>query len=305
MKLRDLEYLVAVDEERHFARAAERCFVSQPTLSGQLKKLEGELGILLVERSSRHVVMTEAGKAVAAQARKVLAEAREIKGIAESFHDPMAGALQLGLIPTVAPYLLPLIMPPLHEAFPKLKLWLYEQQTHMLMERLRNAELDLLILALPVPAHDFIEVDLFSEPFQLAVPATDPLAQRDSARLSDLNQREVMLLEEGHCLREHALDVCFRGGASEYGAFHATSLETLRHMVGEGMGITLMPELAVPKRRAQSDAVKYLPFAEPVPTRRIGMLYRRNSHRQQLYSSMAETICNLLQNGDAVSPAIP
>ena len=294
MKLRDLEYLVALDEEPHFARAAERCFVSQPTLSGQIKKLEESLGVLLGERSRRQVVMTEAGKAVAAQARKVLAEAREIKGIAESFHDPMAGALQLGLIPTVAPYLLPLIMPPLHEAFPKLKLWLYEQQTHVLMERLRNAELDLLILALPVPAHDFVEVDLFNEPFQLAVPATDPLAQRDSARLSDLNQREVMLLEEGHCLREHALDVCFRGGASEYGAFHATSLETLRHMVGEGMGITLMPELAVPKRRTQSDTVQYLPFEQPVPSRRIGMLYRRNSHRQRLFASMATEISTLV-----------
>ncbi len=290
MKLRDLEYLLALEEERHFARAAARCFVSQPTLSGQLKKLEESLGVMLVERSSRQVVMTEAGRAVAAQARKVLAEAREIKGIAESFHDPMAGELQLGLIPTVAPYLLPLIMPPLHRTFPHLKLWLHEQQTHVLMERLRNAELDLLILALPVPTHDFIEVDLFSEPFQLAVPGNDPLAGQGKARLSDLNQREVMLLEEGHCLREHALDVCFRAGANEYGAFHATSLETLRHMVGEGMGITLIPELAVPRRATKNDAVRYLPFAEPVPSRRIGMLYRSGSYRSETFSRIADAV---------------
>ncbi|MEN8169908.1 MAG: DNA-binding transcriptional regulator OxyR [Pseudomonadota bacterium] len=290
MKLRDLEYLVALDEEGHFARAAERCFVSQPTLSGQLKKLEQELGVLLVERTSRQVVMTEVGRAIAVQARKVLAESRQIKGIAESFQDPMAGALQLGLIPTVAPYLLPLIMPRLKKAYPNLKLWLHEQQTHVLMERLRRAELDLLILALPVPSHDFEEVDLFREPFQMAVPRTDALAKRDHAQLSDLNEREVMLLEEGHCLREHALDVCFSAGASEYGAFHATSLETLRHMVGEGMGITLMPQLAVPRRTSKSDEVCYLPFEHPAPSRRIGMLYRKGSYRAETFARIGDEV---------------
>lgn len=297
MKLRELEYLVALAEEGHFARAAERCFVSQPTLSGQLKKLEEELGVLLVERSSRQVVMTEAGRAVASQARRVLAEARQIRGIAESFLDPMAGALQLGLIPTVAPYLLPQIMPRLKQAYPNLKLWLHEQQTHVLMERLRNAELDLLILALPVPSHDFVETDLFREPFQLAVPASDPLSQQATAQLSDLNERELMLLEEGHCMREHALDVCLSAGASEYGAFHATSLETLRHMVGEGMGITLIPELAVPKRSSRNDAVRYLRFAEPVPSRRIGMLYRRNSYRAGTFDRIGEVITALIAEG--------
>ncbi|MDH5785883.1 MAG: DNA-binding transcriptional regulator OxyR [Chromatiales bacterium] len=294
MKLRDLEYLVAVADEHHFARAAERCFVSQPTLSGQLKKLEEELGVLLVERSSRHVVITEAGQAVVAQAREVLAAAREIKGIAESFHDPMAGELQVGLIPTVAPYLLPLIMPHLSRAYPNLRLWLHEQQTHVLMERLRRAELDLLILALPVPEHDFTEIDLFREPFQLAVPASDPLVKQGITSLSDLNEREVMLLEEGHCLREHALDVCLSGGAREYGTFHATSLETLRHMVGEGMGITLMPQLAVPKRTTKSDSIRYLPFAEPQPSRRIGMLYRRNSYRAETFLRIGEVITRLI-----------
>lgn len=292
MKLRDLEYLVALEEEGHFIRAAERCFVSQPTLSGQLKKLEEELGVLLVERTSRQVVMTEAGKAVAEQARKVLGGAREIKGIAEGFHDPMAGELQVGLIPTVAPYLLPLIMPRLKKAWPKLKLWLHEQQTHVLMERLRRAELDLLILALPVPSHDFKEVDLFHEPFQLAVPREDVLAERQLASLEDIQGRELMLLEEGHCLREHALDVCFSAGAGEYGAFHATSLETLRHMVGEGMGITLIPELAVPGHKSRSDTVRYISFTKPVPGRRIGMLYRRQSHRQELFNLIARDICH-------------
>lgn len=290
MNLRDLEYLVAVAEERHFHRAAERCFVSQPTLSGQLKKLEEQLGIQLIERSTRQVAMTDAGMAVVEQARRVLLEAKGIREIAETFHDPMVGELQVGLIPTVAPYLLPLIMPTIRRHFPGLRLWLHEQQTHILMERLRNAELDLLILALPVPSHDFVEVELFREPFWMALPDSDPLAKRETASLADLNEREVMLLEEGHCLREHALDICFTAGASEYGAFHATSLETLRHMVGEGMGITLMPELAVPKRRSNRDAVIYLPFQEPVPTRRIGMLYRKGSYRKESFTALAETI---------------
>jgi LysR family hydrogen peroxide-inducible transcriptional activator len=302
MKLRDLEYLVALDEEGHFARAAERCFVSQPTLSGQLKKLEEQLGVLLVERSSRHVVMTGAGRAVAAQARRVLAEARAIKGIAESFDDPMAGALQLGLIPTVAPYLLPLIMPRLQAAYPRLKLWLHEQQTHVLMERLRNAELDLLLLALPVPRHDFTEVELFREPFQLAVPRGDALLQRQPVRLADLNGREVMLLEEGHCLREHALDVCLGAGASEYGAFHATSLETLRHMVGEGMGVTLMPQLAVPRHPGQEEAVRYLPFEPVAPSRRIGMLYRKGSYRAETFARIGAEVVAVVAGGGCVVP---
>lgn len=291
INLRDLEYLVAVEEERHFHRAAERCFVSQPTLSGQIKKLEDRLGVVLIERSTRQVVMTDAGMAVVEQARRVLAGAREITEIAHSFHDPMAGELQLGLIPTVAPYLLPLIMPAMKKAFPRLKLWLHEQQTAILLERLRSAELDFVVLALPVAAtEDFVAIDLFREPFWLALPKEDPLSKRDKASLSDLNAREVMLLEEGHCLREHALDVCFSAGASEQGAFHATSLETLRHMVGEGMGITLIPELAVPKRRGKRDAVQYLPFGAPPPSRRIGLLYRKGSYREETFLALAETI---------------
>jgi LysR family hydrogen peroxide-inducible transcriptional activator len=291
INLRDLEYLVAVDEERHFHRAAERCHVSQPTLSGQLKKLEERLGIRLIERSTRQVMMTDAGQAVVAQARRVLAASRGITEIAQSYHDPMAGELQLGLIPTVAPYLLPLIMSPLKKAFPRLKLWLHEQQTAVLLERLRNAELDFVILALPVAATgEFAELDLFREPFWMALPREDALVKRGEASLEDLNAREVMLLEEGHCLREHALDVCVTAGAGEQSAFHATSLETLRHMVGEGMGITLMPQLAVPKRRSKQDAVQYLPFEAPPPSRRIGLLYRQGSYREATFRALAETI---------------
>ena len=290
MNLRDLEYLVAVDEERHFHKAAERCFVSQPTLSGQLKKLEQELGVMLVERSRRQVVMTDVGTAVAQQARKLLAEVKAIKDIVQTFDDPMAGELHAGLIPTLAPYLLPKIMPAIRKQYPKLKLWLHEYQTAVLLEKLRRAELDFLILALPVETDEFAELDLFNEPFLLAVPRDEALAQQPMISLGELSEREMLLLEEGHCLRGQALDVCFMAGATENVGFHASSLETLRHMVGEGMGITLMPELAVPEKQTRQDAIRYLPFQEPKPSRRIGMLYRKGSYREQAFINLQNLV---------------
>ena len=290
MKLRDLEYLVAVDEERHFYKAAERCFVSQPTLSGQLKKLEDELGVMLVERTRRQVAMTDVGEAVAQQARKILTEVKAVREIVQSFGDPMAGELHVGLIPTLAPYLLPRIMPGIRSQYPKLKLWLHEYQTSVLLEQLRQAELDLLILALPVDTDEFSEMSLFNEPFQLAVPKDEELAQQSIITLAELGKREMLLLEEGHCLRGQALDVCFMAGATENVGFHASSLETLRHMVGEGMGITLMPQLAIPARSSEMDEIRYLPFIDPKPSRQIGMLYRKGSYREATFLKLRQLI---------------
>ncbi len=288
--LRDLEYLVLLDEERHFRRAAERAFVSQPTLSGQLKKLEEQLGVVLVERTSRQVTMTEAGRAVAAQARRVLAEAKAVRDVAYTYQDPLAGELHLGIIPTIAPYLLPLCMPLLRARHPQLKLMLHEQQTAPALEQLRSTTLDLLLLALPVDTDEFTELELYSEPFLLAVAGSDPLAAKSQATLADLQGRSVLLLEEGHCLRGQALDVCYTAGASEYAGFHATSLETLRHMVGEGIGITLIPELAVPQPHSATAPIRYLPFANPPPSRRIGLLWRKGSYRESAFRSIAATI---------------
>ena len=296
MNLRDLEYLVAIDEEQHFNKAAERCFVSQPTLSGQLKKLEDELGLLLVERTNRQVKMTGAGIAVANQARRILAETRTLKEIAKSFDDPMAGELHMGLIPTVAPYLLPVIMPVLNKHFPKLKLWLHEYQTKILLGKLRNAELDILILALPVETNEFAEIDLFQEPFWLAAPKSEEITNKKMIKLQDLNKREILLLEEGHCLRGQALDVCFAAGATEQSGFQATSLETLRHMVAEGMGMTLIPELAVPTRTRKDDNIRYLQFNDPQPTRRIGILYRKGNYREATFQSIASIIQEFMAN---------
>lgn len=294
MNLRELQYLVAIEEEGHFHRAAERCFVSQPTLSGQLKKLEQELDILLVERSTRQVVMTDAGREIAGLARKVLNEVKNIRDVAESFSDPMVGELQVGLIPTVAPYLLPHVIPAMKQSYPQLKLWLHEYQTSILLQKLRRAELDLLILALPVDTDEFKELTLFDEAFQLAVPDGHELAGQKQAKLEDLTGREMLLLEEGHCLRGQALDVCFMAGATENAGFQASSLETLRHMVGEDMGITLIPELAVPSKIGSSEQVTsdihYLPFSQPVPSRRIGMLYRQGSYREAAFIKINELI---------------
>lgn len=290
MNIRDLEYLIAVDEERHFHRAAERCFVSQPTLSGQLKKLEEELGILLVERNNRQVSMTEAGEAVVKHAHVVLAEINSIKNVASYYKDPMVGDVRVGIIPTVAPYLLPIIMPKLNKAFPKLKIWLYEYQTHVLLEKLQKAELDFLILALPIEKHYFTEADLFREPFRLAVKKDHALAKKKQINLGDIANQELLLLEEGHCLRGHILDVCLLAGVKEEGQYHATSLETLRHMVGEGMGMTLIPELAVPAKTRKADEIRYIEFSDPKPNRRIGMLYRKNSYREETFNNISELI---------------
>lgn len=294
MNLRELEYLIAVDEERHFHRAAERCFVSQPTLSGQIKKLEKELGVLLIERNNRRVAMTEAGMAVVEHARKVLIETKAIKDVARYFQDPMVGDIRVGIIPTIAPYLLPIIMPHLHNHFKNLKLWLYEYQTDILLEKLQKAELDFLILALPIEDHEFQELDLFREPFRLAVNREQLLAKQKQINLGDIAQKKLLLLEEGHCLRGHILDVCLLAGAKEQGQYKATSLETLRHMVGENMGMTLIPELAVPKKITKADEVRYIEFSDPKPNRRIGMLYRKNSYREETFNNINELIKSVL-----------
>ena len=294
MTLTELRYITAVARERHFGRAAEACFVSQPTLSVAVRKLEDELGVMLVERTRRQVAMTDVGEAVAQQARKILTEVKAVEEIVQSFNDTMAGELHVGLIPTLAPYLLPRIMPGIRSQYPKLKLWLHEYQTSVLLEQLRRAELDLLILAVPVDTDEFSEMHLFDEPFLLAVPKDEELAQQSIITLAELRKREMLLLEEGHCLRGQALDVCFRAGATENVGFHASSLETLRHMVGEGMGMTLMPELAVPKKMTKKDDIRYIEFSDPKPNRQIGMLYRKNSYREETFNNISELIKSVL-----------
>lgn len=238
MNIRDLEYLVALAEHRHFRRAADSCHVSQPTLSGQIRKLEDELGVMLLERTSRKVLFTQAGMLLVDQARTVLREVKVLKEMASQQGETMSGPLHIGLIPTVGPYLLPHIIPMLHQTFPKLEMYLHEAQTHQLLAQLDSGKLDCVILALVKESEAFIEVPLFDEPMLLAIYEDHPWANRECVPMADLAGEKLLMLEDGHCLRDQAMGFCFEAGADEDTHFRATSLETLRNMVAAGSGIT-------------------------------------------------------------------
>lgn len=290
VNLRDLRYLVALADERHFGRAAERCYVSQPTLSAQIRKLEEYLGVALVERQPKRVSLTETGAKIVERARRLLLEADAIVEVAKTDRDPLAGPLRLALIPTVGPYLLPEIARPLKRALPRLKLMLYEYQTGPLLERLRDGELDLGILALPVAADGLATAELYEEPFTLAVPASHPLAGRERVRVADLEGETLLLLEDGHCLRDQALEVCSRIGLGEEGDYRATSLETLRQMVAAGHGVTLLPQLAAATPVGAARGLKVKPFAKPAPSRTIGAVWRKSTTRRRAIDTVIATI---------------
>ncbi len=277
MNLRDLRYLVARADHKHFGKAAGASFVSQPTLSTQVKKLEDELGMALIERNPRNVLLTEVGEAVVARARIMLREADEIKNIARRARDPEAGSLRLGIFPTLGPYLLPHVVPAIVKRFPKLEMQLFEEKTATILTRLHEGTLDAGILALPIHDDSLHAEFLFEETFVLATSKNDPLAKAKKIKLVDIADVSLMLLDEGHCLRDQALEVCRMAGAGERSGFRATSLETLRHMVAANAGTTLLPALAVHPPAPLSDNVVLVPFAAPQPHRRIAMVWRRSS----------------------------
>lgn len=283
MNLRDLKYLVAVIESGHFGRAAKNCFISQPALSMQIKKLEDTLGVQLLERSNKSVILTDVGKIICERAKSILAHAKEIQEIAKQAKDPFSGELHIGIIPTVAPYLLPHIIPGLTKAFAKLSIYLTELQTDQLLEKLKQGKLDVGLAALPIIDRDFQTQPLYVEEFMLAVPKNHTLAKRKGIKQLDLEELSLLLLEDGHCLREQALAVCHRARAAEVKSFQATSLETLRHMVAAQVGITLMPKLAC----KQSDEVSYIAFNAPKPSRTVGLIWRTTSARKVLFDSFS------------------
>lgn len=290
MNLRDLSYLVALAEHRHFGRAAEASFVSQPTLSTQIRKLEDELGVALVERTPRKVLLTETGREIARRARGVLSQVEEIKAIAQRTRDPESGTIRLGIFPTLGPYLLPHVIPRLRERFPRLELLLREEKTEQVLHMLREGTLDAGILALPVHDDSLHTEFLFEEPFVLAVPSGHPLSGRSRLRMDDLAEQNLLLLEDGHCLRDQALEVCHMAGAGEKSGFRATSLETLRQMVSANVGITLLPSLAVKPPVAQSSNVELIEFEAPAPSRRIAMLWRKSSAMTPFFEALAEVV---------------
>ncbi len=286
MNLRDWEYFVAVADHKHFSKAAEACHVTQPTLSAQLKKLEQYLGVNLVERDNRNVWLTPIGQEMAVRARRMLSEAEGLKQLARSQFNPLAGDIKLGAFPTLAPYFLPLALPKVKKKLPDLRVFLVEEKTQVLLQQLQQGEIDAALLALPINKEQLDVIPVCKEEFLLAVPTAHPLARRKEIELDDLQGQNLMLLDEGHCLREQALSVCQLAGAGENTTFRASSLETLRQMVMSGLGVTLMPAMA---SNAAHHGIRYLAFKQP-PMREIGLVFRRSDWRLPLWQKLAQVL---------------
>ncbi len=279
MNIKDLQYLVAVADLQRFGRAAERCHVSQPTLSMQLKKLEETLGLQLFERQPKHVMPTSAGEQVIAQARVVLQDIEALTVLAQQIRAPLSGTFHLGAIPTLGPYLLPRVLPYFKQQLPNLRFQLQEMQTHTLITQLKQGQLDAILLALPVAGiDDFICRPLFEEDFVLAVPKDHALAAQDTLTIDAVSVDELLLLGEGHCLKDHALSVCQHIRNPDHARYQGTSLSMLIQMVALGEGITLLPKLVADTVNTPEVALQT--FTAPAPHRQIGMLWRTSSAKK-------------------------
>ena len=290
MNFRALQYFVKLAELKHFSNAANACFVSQPTLSTQIRKLEEELGVSLVERAPRQIMLTPIGEDIAHRAKHVLRDIEHIKDAARRSKDPETGTIKLGIFPTLAPYLLPHVIPNIRGQYPDLRLQLAEEKTEDILAMLDQGRLDAGLLALPVEEHGMEMEILFEEPFVAAMPASHPLTDKQTITLKDLEGEELLLLEEGHCLRQQALAVCALAGAHERVDFHATSMETLRQMVATNAGVTLMPVLAVKPPVASTDNIALRPFESPAPSRTIALVWRSSSPLGGFLRELAETL---------------
>ena len=295
MTLTELRYIVAVARERHFGRAAEACFVSQPTLSVAVKKLEDELDLKIFERGSNDVSVTPLGEEIVRQAQAVIEQAAGIKETAKRGKDPLAGPLRLGVIYTIGPYLLPDLVKQAIKLFPQMPLMLQENFTAKLLDMLRTGELDAAILAEPFPDTGLAVAPLYDEPFVVALPEGHALAKRSSIPSEELKKETMLLLGTGHCFRDHVLEVC-----PEYAAFSSSdaegirktfegsSLETIKYMVASGMGVTVVPRLSVPDE--VQPHIAYVPFTKPVPTRRVVLAWRRSFTRYEAIAALRNTI---------------
>ncbi|MFO1253407.1 MAG: LysR substrate-binding domain-containing protein [Inhella sp.] len=294
MTLTELRYLVAVARERHFGRAAEACHVSQPTLSVAIKKLEEELDVKIFERSSNEIAVTPLGQEIVRQAQVVIEQAQLIKEIAKRGRDPLAGPLRLGVIYTIGPYLLPDPGAPGHRAHAADAPAAAGELHRQALGQPRSGELDCAILAEPFPDAGLAIAPLYDEPFRIAVPASHPLAQRESLSAEELKQETLLLLGNGHCFRDHVLEVCpefarFASGAEGIQrSFEGSSLETIKHMVASGMGITVVPELSVPAEPPPH--LKFLHFTEPVPSRRVVLAWRRSFTRYEAIAALRNAV---------------
>ncbi|MBX3626652.1 MAG: LysR family transcriptional regulator [Rhizobacter sp.] len=294
MTLTELRYIVAVAREKHFGRAAEACFVSQPTLSVAIKKLEEELDVKLFERGANEVSVTPLGEEIVRQAQSVIEQAAAIKEIAKRGKDPVSGPLRLGVIYTIGPYLLPDLVKAAIERVPQMPLMLQENFTVKLLDMLRTGELDCAIIAEPFPDTGLAVAPLYDEPFMVAVPVSHPLAKRQQIAAEELKKETMLLLGTGHCFRDHVLEVCpeyARFSSNAEGirkSFEGSSLETIKYMVASGMGVTVVPQLSVPKD--PQPHVHYVPFSEPVPTRRVVLAWRRTFTRYEAIAALRNAI---------------
>jgi LysR family hydrogen peroxide-inducible transcriptional activator len=305
MTLTELKYIVAVARERHFGKAADACYVSQPTLSVAVKKLEEELDLKLFERSANEVTVTPLGEEIVRQAQSVLEQASAIREIAKRGKDPLAGALKLGVIYTIGPYLLPDLVRQMITHTPQMPLMLQENFTVKLLEMLRTGEIDCAILAEPFPDTGLALAALYDEPFFAAVPTNHPLADHVTVTSEELKKETMLLLGAGHCFRDHVLEVCpefARFSSNTEGirkSFEGSSLETIKHMVAAGMGITLVPRLSIPKeafsvkpkrKKDEDPYIKYLPFEGDAPTRRVVLAWRRSFTRYEAIAALRNAV---------------
>ncbi len=286
--LKQLRYLVMLQREGHFGRAAENCFVTQSTLSAGIQELESLLDVSLAERTKRSVMLTPIGEQLAERAIEILRGAEDMVDLAAAVRGPLRGTLRLGIIPTIGPFLLPGVLPALRKAYPQLKLYLREDLTARLLDRLASGELDVVLLALPYKAEGFVMQTLASDPFQLCCPPDHPLARKKVVCPADLENEPMMLLEEGHCLRDHALSACTLSSRNLVPGLEATSLQTLVHMVEGGLGLTLLPQLAIDAGLARSLDVCLVPFEAGTFTRQIGLGWRKTSGRTREFELLGE-----------------
>lgn len=308
MTLTELKYIVAVAREKHFGHAAEACFVAQPTLSVAIKKLEDELGVTLFERGGSEISMTPLGVQIVAQAERVLEQTAAIKEIAKQNKDPLVGPFRLGIIYTVAPYLLPPLVKAMIERVPQMPLVLQENFTVRLLELLRQGELDAIVVALPFPDHGLAVQAVYDEPFMVAVPKAHPWAGRDSVSNDDLKSETMLLLGNGHCFRDQVLEVCpemSRYASSDDGiarTFEGSSLETIRHMVASGIGITVLPQASISDMNASDGMLRYIPFAKPAPSRRIVLAWRKSFTRGAAIEAVRQSLLSCQLNGVTMLP---
>jgi len=293
MTLTELRYIVTLAQEQHFGRAAERCHVSQPTLSVGVKKLEDELGVLIFERTKSAVRLTPVGEGIVTQAQKVLEQAQSIRELAQAGKNQLAAPLKVGAIYTVGPYMFPHLIPQLHRVAPDMPLYIEENFTHVLRDKLRTGELDAIIIALPFQEADVLTKPLYDEPFYVLMPANHPWSKKDTIDAGMLNDKSLLLLGEGHCFRDQVLEACpttRKGEAPSHTTVESSSLETIRHMVASGLGVSILPLSAVDSHHYSAGVLDIRPLTPPVPFRTVAIAWRASFPRPKAIEILADSI---------------